>query len=285
MAFNLDFLSNWAKSFIKETPIIEVQPESPVEPVENEILQQSTLTPKTLQTLYETESIESQSSKAPMSVGDTVSSLIDVPASASSSVMSNSEIAGVDISGVSEATQQLLNSVNSSAAMQKQLNTEALERAKNLSIAKLGITTGNAISSGLQANDYVKQVKATKSQYETQKQMLDLNLKNTETLLAEELMQNISDLDVMSAAKNVDVRSGGIQTMKSNAAQEMNKDISMQQTQNKLTKLGLDLQYKLNVASAKRQRNDTWAGLLSIGTSAATFLASGKTTRTLPTEG
>ena len=283
MAFNLDFLSNWAKSFIKETPIIEVQTESPVEPVENETLQQTTLTPKTLQTFYESEAIESQT---PMSIGDTVSSLIDVPSNATPSVMSNSEIAGVDISGVSQATQQLLNSVNSSAAMQKQLNTEALERAKNLSIAKLGITTANAISSGLQANDYVKQVKATKSQYETQKQMLDLNLKNTETLLAEELMQNMSDLDVMSAAKNVDIRSGGIQTMKSNAAQEMNKDISMQQTQNKLTKLGLDLQYKLNVASAKRQRNDTWAsGLLSIGTSAATFLASGKTTTTLPTEG
>lgn len=96
-----------------------------------------------------------------------------------------------------------------------------------------------------------RSVKNSKAQYETQKKILDTNLANTESALENQLRENMADLDVISAAKNVDLSSQGITASKEKAAEDVGKDISQMRTQNELQKAALDLQYKMNKEQAK----------------------------------
>lgn len=110
------------------------------------------------------------------------------------------------------------------------------------------------VSAGLQTADAYynyRAVKQTKAQYDTQKKILDTNLANTETALETQLRENMADLDVISAAKNVDLSSQAITGAKEKAAEDLGKDISTMRTQNSLQKAALDLQYKMNKAQAK----------------------------------
>lgn len=109
-------------------------------------------------------------------------------------------------------------------------------------------------AAGLQTADAYynyRAVKQTKAQYETQKKILDTNLANTETALETQLRENMADLDVISAAKNVDLSSQAITGAKEKALEDMSKDFSAMRTQNNLQKAALDLQYKMNKAQAK----------------------------------
>lgn len=110
------------------------------------------------------------------------------------------------------------------------------------------------VSAGLQALDSYtnfKSVLKSKTQYETQKKVLDTNLANTETALETQLRENIADLDTISAAKNVDLSSQALTSSKEKAMEDISRDISQLRTQNNLQKAALDLQYKMNKYQAR----------------------------------
>lgn len=105
-------------------------------------------------------------------------------------------------------------------------------------------------------NKLVKDVKATKDQYETQKKILDTNINDTTVALNENLQENMANLDVMMAGKNVDLSSESVVGDKAKGAMDLGKDIAKMQTENSLQKSLLDLEYARSVREAKQQQID-----------------------------
>lgn len=123
------------------------------------------------------------------------------------------------------------------------------------------------------ARKYRKDVEKTKSQYETQKKIIDANIDNTEAALLENLRENMANLDVMTAAKNVDISSQAIQGDKIKGAMDLGEDVSAMRTNGALQKAALDLEYAMNVRKAKQQELDSYVNsALNIGVSALAFL-------------
>lgn len=123
------------------------------------------------------------------------------------------------------------------------------------------------------ARKYRKDVEKTKSQYETQKKIIDANIDNTEAALLENLRENMANLDVMTAAKNVDISSQAIQGDKVKGAMDLGEDIAAMHTNGALQKAALDLEYAMNVRKAKQQELDSYVNsALNIGVSALAFL-------------
>ena len=133
-----------------------------------------------------------------------------------------------------------------------------LQRADTLNKISTVAKIGSSIMGGLEMNDYLDEVKATKDQYETQKQIIDTNIANSETLLMERYRENVADLEVMAAAKNVDPTSGALQSLKDQGAIDMGKDFAIARTNADLQKQALDLQYAMSVSQAARQTKNYW---------------------------
>ena len=140
----------------------------------------------------------------------------------------------------------------------------------NAGYAKMGSAALSGIASLLDASsatDYRREVEKTKDQYETQKKIIDTNIDKTESALMENLMSNMADLDVMSAARNVDLSSQAIAGDKAKGAMDLGKDIADMRTNGALQKAALDLEYAMNVRKAKQAEINSYinAGLKIAG--------------------
>lgn len=132
--------------------------------------------------------------------------------------------------------------------------------------AKMGSAALQGIGAVADAYSYTqlrRETEATKDQYETKKKIIDTNIDKTESALMENLMSNMADLDVMSAAKNVDLSSQAIAGDKAKGAMDLGKDIADMRTNGALQKAALDLEYAMNVRKAKQQEINSYinAGL------------------------
>lgn len=137
---------------------------------------------------------------------------------------------------------------------------------KMAGIAKIGSAALQGLGAVADAYSYTqlrRETEGTKDQYETQKKIIDTNIDKTESALMENLMSNMADLDVMSAAKNVDLSSQAIAGDKAKGAMDLGKDISDMRTNGALQKAALDLEYAMNVRKAKQQEINSYinAGL------------------------
>lgn len=127
---------------------------------------------------------------------------------------------------------------------------------------------GSSVLNMYNAYQYARDVKKSKVQYENQKKIIDANIANQETLMMENLQENMAQLDVMTAAKNVDLSSEGIQAIKDKGLADMGEDIRTMREQGALNKKALDLDYAMNLKSARQQfTNSVIAGGFNIGTS------------------
>ena len=146
----------------------------------------------------------------------------------------------------------------------------------NAGYAKMGSAALSGIASLLEASsatDYRREVEKTKDQYETQKKIIDTNIDKTESALMENLMSNMADLDVMSAARNVDLSSQAIAGDKAKGAMDLGKDISDMRTNGALQKAALDLEYAMNVRKAKQQEINSYVNAgLQIASTAISLL-------------
>lgn len=111
----------------------------------------------------------------------------------------------------------------------------------------------NAYRNVQDTKKYVKDVQKNIVQYDTKKKLIDANIANQETLMMENLQENMSQLNVITAAQNVDISSEGVQAVKDKGLADMSKDITEMRQQGKLNKMALDLDYIMNVKDAKNQ--------------------------------
>lgn len=142
--------------------------------------------------------------------------------------------------------------------------------------AKIGSSALQAVGAVANAYEYTKlrrEVEGTKSQYETQKKIIDTNIDNTEAALLENLRENMANLDVMTAARNVDISSQAVQGDKVKGAMDLGEDISAMRTNGSLQKAALDLEYAMNVRKARQQEINSYVGAaLDIGSAALALI-------------
>lgn len=163
-----------------------------------------------------------------------------------------------ELPSVSDNTAALLNAINTSTQNVTDIENARLKKAAQQNLISGVAQIASTIMGGQALHDYTKAVKDTKSQYETQKKILDTNIANSETLMMENYREAMADLDVMSASQNVDLTSGALQGMKDKGAMDMGRDFSIARTNADLQKKALDLQYAMNVKSAARQEKNYW---------------------------
>lgn len=137
---------------------------------------------------------------------------------------------------------------------------------KMAGIAKVGSAALQGLGAVADAYSYTqlrRETEGTKDQYETQKKIIDTNIDKTESALMENLMSNMADLDVMTAARNVDLSSQAIAGDKAKGAMDLGRDIADMRTNGALQKAALDLEYAMNVRKAKQQEINSYinAGL------------------------
>ncbi len=142
--------------------------------------------------------------------------------------------------------------------------------------AKMGSAALQGIGAVADAYQYTqlrRETEGTKDQYETQKKIIDTNIDKTESALMENLMSNMADLDVMSAAKNVDLSSQAIAGDKAKGAMDLGRDIADMRTNGALQKAALDLEYAMNVRKAKQQEINSYVNAgLQIASTAISLL-------------
>ena len=147
---------------------------------------------------------------------------------------------------------------------------------KMAGVAKVGSAALKGFGAVADAYSYTqlrRETEGTKDQYETQKKIIDTNIDKTESALMENLMSNMADLDVMSAAKNVDLSSQAIAGDKAKGAMDLGKDIADMRTNGALQKAALDLEYAMNVRKAKQAEINSYINAgLQIASSAISLL-------------
>lgn len=142
-------------------------------------------------------------------------------------------------------------------------NKKRIDWAKYATYAGAALKSAAAIADSYSYTQLRREVEGTKDQYETQKKIIDTNIDKTESALMENLMSNMADLDVMTAARNVDLSSQAIAGDKAKGAIDLGKDIADMRTNGALQKAALDLEYAMNVRKAKQQEINSYinAGL------------------------
>lgn len=142
---------------------------------------------------------------------------------------------------------------------------------KMASFAKVGSAALQGVGAVAEAYEYTKlrrEVEGTKSQYETQKKIIDTNIDNTESALMENLRENMANLDVITAARNVDISSQAVVGTKTKGAMDLGEDIAAMRTSGALQKAALDLEYAMNVRQARQNEINSYVGAaLNIGSS------------------
>lgn len=142
--------------------------------------------------------------------------------------------------------------------------------------AKVGSAALQGVGAIADAYSYTqlrRDVEKTKSQYETQKKIIDTNIDNTESALLENLRENMANLDVMTAAQNVDISSQAIQGDKAKGAMDLGEDVAAMRQSGALQKAALDLEYAMNVKRARKAELNSYVGAaLQIGGAALSLI-------------
>jgi len=135
-------------------------------------------------------------------------------------------------------------------------NQELVKAVENTkSAAKYSIAS--SFASMIEAQAGVQMIAASKSQYAANKSLINRNIANTQAVMMENLQDTMSQLDSVSAAKNVDINSQAIRAIKERGLIDMGKDFADMTTQGSLQKSALDLQYSMQMSEAKTIRNKT----------------------------
>lgn len=115
-------------------------------------------------------------------------------------------------------------------------------------------------------------LRMTNKQLDMQKDLIDLNIKNTESVLTAQFKNAIADLQVVSAAKNVDISSQAVRSQIVAGGEDMGKDMADMRTQGKLQKLAIDFQKSVNEAQQRRNEQQAWINFGANIASSAMFL-------------
>lgn len=134
-----------------------------------------------------------------------------------------------------------------------------------------GATLLNGVMGVANAYQNRKAVRLTNKQLETQKTLIDANLKNNIALANERFRNNVADLQVIMAAKNVDISSQALRSNIVGSGEDLGKDIALSTSQSKLQKLAIDLQISVNKANQKRAETQSWINFAGSALQTAAF--------------
>jgi len=149
---------------------------------------------------------------------------------------------------------------------------QGFERARHAAAGQLALGVAGAALQIGQSIDYKQQVKSTRGQYDAQQKIMDANMLNQQSLMIDNLNENMAQLDAITAAKNVDITSGGITAAKQKGATNLGQDIRNMQEANNLNRLAMDLDYRMNVARATGAANASIMGAFTnVGFSAYNY--------------
>lgn len=193
-----------------------------------------------------------------------------------------SALSDLDFSDLSDID---LSRASTKAAVQSAaVDTSKLKLAKQQMYAgqvlNLASTAISARSNYKNAKDYYDYVKSLKPLYDLKKREISLNAEYTIDALEEELTDNISQLNVVTAARNVSVESQGVQSLKERGMGALSRDIGKIDLQTDLQKRAIDLEYQNTLREAERAKDRAKkSGITSFVSSAvglgATILSGG----------
>lgn len=193
-----------------------------------------------------------------------------------------SALSDLDFSGMSEL--DLSRASTKAATETAAAETGKLKLAKQQMYAgqvlSLASTAISARSNYKDAKDYYKYVKSLKPLYEMKKKEVALNAEYTIDALEEELIDNVAQLNVVTAGRNVSVESQGIQSLKDKGMSALSRDVGKIDIQTTLQKNAIDLEYQKMLKEAKRAKDKAKkSGITSFVSSAvglgATILSGG----------
>lgn len=113
------------------------------------------------------------------------------------------------------------------------------------------------------ANVYANResVRLTNKQLDIQKDLIDLNIKKSETILSNQFRNAIADLQTISAAKNVDISSQALRKEIVGSGEDLGKDMADTRLQGSLQKKAIDFQKSVNKARQYRSEQQAWINL------------------------
>lgn len=167
---------------------------------------------------------------------------------------------------------------NSIASYYKNLGKQTEEASKYYQKANMAnkVAAYTNVAQGainvMNTYDARRSVRLTNKQLDMQKDLIDLNIKNSEALLSAQFKNAIADLQTIYAAKNIDVSSQAIRSEIVGSGEDMGKDMATTRTQGKLQKMAIDFQKSINIANQRRSEQQAWINFGANIASSAMFL-------------
>lgn len=160
----------------------------------------------------------------------------------------------------------------------KNLGKQTTEASKYFEKAN----TANKIAAGAQiiqgvsglfsAYDSRSFVRLTNQELDKQMQLIDLNITNQEAMATKNFKNSIADLQVISAAKNVDIRSQALRSDIVQGGEDLGKDLSDLRLQGSLQKKAIRFQKTLNNLQQKKNEQQAWINFGANLMSASSYL-------------
>lgn len=101
-------------------------------------------------------------------------------------------------------------------------------------------------------------VRLTNRELDKQKSLIDLNLTNQEALATSNFRNAIADLQVITAAKNVDIRSQAVRSDIVQGGEDLGQDLADARLQGNLAKRAIDFQKAMNNAQQRKNEQQAW---------------------------
>lgn len=104
-------------------------------------------------------------------------------------------------------------------------------------------------------------VRLTNKQLDVQKTLIDTNIANREAVSNEQFRNSIADLQVLTAAKNVDIRSQAVRSDVVQGGEDLGEDMAMARVQGSLQKKAINFQKAMNKAQQYANEKQAWINL------------------------
>lgn len=167
---------------------------------------------------------------------------------------------------------EVASSVVSAAKNAGKLSSEASDyynRAKFGTAVAAGATALSGITGLISAYQGRDTVRLTNKQLDTQKKLIDVNIANNEAVANDNFKNAIADLQVLTAAKNVDIRSQAVRSDVVQGGEDLGEDMALRRAQGSLQKKAIDFQKAMNKAQQAANEQQGWINLAASGMSAA----------------
>jgi hypothetical protein len=147
------------------------------------------------------------------------------------------------------------------------------KKAQQQQIAGAVSNIGKSIYGVVAAKQGRKTVDFANAQLDVQKQMINTEVSKTSSALMDSMRDATSQLQVITAAKNVDIRSQGVQSQIVAGGQDLGEDIANLQLTSKLQKSAIEYEKASNrLAQAESEQSAIVNMAMSAGTTILSFI-------------